>query len=105
MGNPSGIIPFDTRVVILPDKLTETYEGTSIIRPDTIADKEKWAQTKATLIAVGDNAFIEWGDGAQKPKPGDRVIVAKYAGTAHKGPDGEDYTLANDEDVLGLWLG
>lgn len=99
-GNPSGFVPLDLRVVVLPDPVEERSAG-GIIMPDQIKDQRKWAQTKATLIAVGDNAFREWGSAA-KPKAGDRVIVAQYAGRTHKGADGKDYTVCNDEDILAL---
>lgn len=102
--NTSGLTPYDTRVVILPDELSDKFEGTSLIRPDTLADKEKWAQTKGTLIAVGENAFADWGDVA-KPEAGDRIVYGRYAGNTHEGTDGKKYTVANDEDILAGWSG
>lgn len=101
--NASGIVPFDTRVVILPDKVEEKTAG-GIILPGQAVDKEKYAQTKATLVAVGGNAFADWG-AVDKPEVGSRVIVGRYVGNTHKGADGEDYTVCNDEDILALWQG
>lgn len=101
--NAAGIIPFDTRILILPDKVEEKTAG-GIILPDQTRDKDKYAQTKATLVAVGGNAFADWGD-VVKPELGDRVIVGRYVGNTHKGADGQDYTVCNDEDILALWQG
>ncbi len=101
--NSSGFKPFDTRVLVLPDAAAEK-QG-SIILPDKVRDQERWAQTKGTLIAVGANAFMDWGSEADKPVPGDRVVFGKYAGATHRGADGRDYTVCNDEDILALWTG
>lgn len=102
--NTSGFTPFDTRVIILPDELSDKFEGTTLIRPDSLADKEKYAQTRGTLVAAGANAFADWGDVA-KPAAGDRVVYGRYAGNQHKGADGQEYTVANDQDILALWSG
>ena len=68
--------------------------------PDQAKDRQKYAGTVATVIAVGDNAFIEWGEGAVSPAPGDRILFAQYTGAREKGADGDDYLIMNDEDVL-----
>lgn len=100
--NTSGFIPYDTRVIILPDKVSDKFEGSSLIRPDAEKDKQKYAQTKGLLVAVGDNAFADWGD-VPKPQPGDRVVYGRYAGNQHTGKDGQEYTVCNDEDILAGW--
>lgn len=104
MQNESGVIPLDLRVIVKRDD-PETKIG-SIIIPDLTADKEKYAKTKGTIIAVGTNA---WQEAARHPdfvapQPGDRVMIGKYAGSDFKGLDGADYTIMNDEDVVGLLI-
>lgn len=100
MLNPSGILPLDLRVLVLPDS-AETVTKGGIILPEPEVDKQKFAQCKATIVAVGVNAFGE----ARKnpdfvaPAPGDRVLIAKYHGVMIIGNDGADYRLLNDEDV------
>lgn len=106
--NTSGFTPYDTCCVILPDPVENTHKtasGFELMKTDQEIEKEKWAQTKATLIAVGDNAFMEWGAAANKPTPGDRVVVGRYTGATHKGMDGRDYTVCRDEDILSAWSG
>ncbi len=105
--NPSGIIPFDKRVLVLHDPISDKFEGTSLLRPDAEKDKQKYAQTRATVIAVGDMAWAEakydaqqFGTAAAFPSPGDRVLVGRYTGDAHKGADGVDYVVVNDLDVI-----
>lgn len=99
--NPSGIQPLDLRVLVKPDAVEEVTSG-GIIKPQTTAEREKYAGTKAVLIAKGDNAFKEWGDQAAKPEPGARVHFAQYSGARIKGEDGEDYIVMNDADLTSI---
>ena len=100
MENPSGLVPVDLRIVVKPDPVEEVSKG-GIILADTTKDRAKYAATKATLIAVGCNAFREWGE-ARKPQPGDRVLFAQYTGARERGADGEDYVVMNDADLLAV---
>lgn len=96
--NPSGITPLDVKVLVKPDPVEEVTKG-GIFIPDAAQDKAKYAGTKATLMAVGPNAFAEWGEG-NGPAPGARVLYAQYMGARQKGDDGEDYVVMNDADVI-----
>lgn len=100
MHNTSGIFPVDLRVLVKPDPVEEKTAG-GIILADTTKDREKYAGTKATLVAVGGNAFREWGK-ALKPTPGDRVHFAQYSGARIKGEDGADYVVMNDADITAI---
>ncbi len=107
MLNTSGITPFDHRLLVKHDPISDTFEGTSLIRPDAERDKQKYAQTRATVIAVGDMCWAEarydaerFGLSTNFPKAGDRVLVGRYTGDTHKGRDGEDYVVLNDRDVI-----
>lgn len=103
MTNPSGIVPLDLRVLVKPEPV-QTKIG-SIELPDSAVDKAKYAGTKAMLVAVGCNAFKEWGAAARKPAPGDRVHFAQYTGARMKGEDGEDYVIMNDADLTAVLEG
>lgn len=96
--NASGIQPVDVKVLVKPDMVQEKTAG-GIYVPDTTKDKTKYAATEALLVAVGPNAFRVWG-ADNKPAPGDRVLFAQYSGARHKGRDGEDYIVMNDEDII-----
>lgn len=101
--NVSGIIPMDKRVLVKPDTISDRTSG-GIIMLDG-AQKQQ-AQTKGTLVAVGETAWAEAVHDARafsvefrRPAPGDRVLIAKYGGLVVRGTDGEDYRLLNDEDI------
>ncbi|WP_441235650.1 GroES family chaperonin [Bradyrhizobium sp. 930_D9_N1_4] len=102
MNNPSGVYPTEYKVLIQPIKVEERTKG-GIFLPDEHKDREQFAQMQGVLVAVSPLAFTyagkaEWGD-AEKPKPGDKVMFAKFAGAAVKGKDGADYRIVNDKDV------
>lgn len=103
MVNSSGIEPLDMRVLVRPDPAEEVTKGGIIIIPDAV-EKEKYATVKATLVAVGVNAWAEAKahPAFTAPQPGQRVMIAKYGGVMVKGSDGEDYRIMNDEDVTAL---
>ena len=101
MKNQSGINPTEFKVLIEP-KPVETKIG-SIIIPDQIKEHEKYATTEGRIVAISHLAFTyatpeEW-DG-KKPKAGDAVLYAKYAGVRVKGRDGKEYLLVNDKDLV-----
>lgn len=101
MMNDSGIIPMDLRVLVLPDP-AETKVG-SILLPESTKEQEKYAQQKATVVAVGENAWEEAAARSAsfaKPVAGSRVLIGKYSGNRIKGRDGLEYVIMNDEDVI-----
>lgn len=96
--NPSGITPLDDKVLVKPDEVEKVTKG-GVHIPESAQDKAKYAGTKATLIAVGPNAFGEWGEG-NGIEPGARVLYAQYSGARQKGDDGEDYVIMEDDDLI-----
>ncbi len=104
--NTSGIVPFDHRLLILHDETKKQTAG-GVWLPEQEVDKQKYAQTKATVIALGHMCWAEakydaqqWGVNATFPEVGDRVLVGRYTGDTHKGVDEKEYTIINDSDVI-----
>lgn len=100
-GNATGINPTEFKVLIDP-KEAETKIG-SIIIPSSKVEAEKYATIEGRIVAISHLAFTyatedEW-DG-MKPKAGDVVLYAKYAGVRVKGKDGREYLLVNDKDIV-----
>lgn len=101
--NASGITPTEFKVLIDPTPIEDRIG--SILLPDMTKESEKFAQTKGKIVARSPHAFSyanpeEWAAvGAEKPKPGDIVIYAKYAGVRVKGKDGKEYLIVNDKDI------
>ena len=100
--NPTGLVPVEDVILIKLDPVSE-YVGAAqkIIAPDPHKERDQQAMTRATLIAVGGNAFEEWKEPI--PKPGDRIVIKKYAGQPAKAGDIEDlYRLTNDNEVVAI---
>jgi co-chaperonin GroES (HSP10) len=105
MKNESRINPTEYKVLIAPIVVDEKTKG-GIILPDEFKGREQFAQMQGTLVAVSPLAFTyaddeAWG-GSPKPKPGDKVLFAKFAGAAVKGMDGKDYRIVNDKDIAAV---
>jgi chaperonin GroES len=100
--NTSGVVPLDLRVVVRPDPVEQKTAGGIILVAET-TEREKYATVKGTLIAAGENAWEEAAARSAhfaRPRPGDRIMIAKYGGILFKGADGDDYRIMNDEDVI-----
>ena len=97
--NPSGIRPVEFNVLVKPKEVEERTAG-GIIVPDIARDREQVAAVEGEIVAVSPLAFTyeDWGD-HEKPKVGDRVYFAKYAGMLVKGRDGVEYRLLKDKDL------
>lgn len=105
MKNESGIYPTEYKVLIAPKTVEEKSKG-GIIIPDQTKERDQFAQMEGELVAISPLAFTyanaaEW-NGAERPKPGDRVLFAKYAGAVVKGRDGVDYRIVNDKDIAAV---
>lgn len=98
MENKSGIVPKGHRVLILPDTVETVTESGIVISVGTNVDRERLAQLKGTIVAVGDTAWhdqpVSWA------KVGDHVIFGKYSGLIYTGEDELEYRIINDLDVV-----
>jgi chaperonin GroES len=92
-----NVKPIHDRVLVRRVEQEARTKG-GIIIPDTA--KEKPIEGK--VIAVGEGKIGK--DGTVRPldvKPGDRVLIGKYAGTEFK-IDGEEHVLVREEDILAV---
>lgn len=104
MTNTSGILPIEYKCLISPKVVDEKTKG-GIIIPDESKEREQFAQMEGELVACSPLAFTydDWKD-ANPPKPGDRVLFAKYAGAKVTGKDGKEYRLVNDKDICAVLM-
>lgn len=104
--NPSGIRAVEYKCLVKPYEIHETDEqiksakDAGIIIPDKEEDREQMAQVIALLVSCGGNAFEDWK--GRIPRPGDRVMMAKYAGVATDGVDGRKYRIVHDKDIAAV---
>jgi len=97
--NTSGLMPCEYKILIEPEEVEQKSAG-GIVLAIATTEKEKMAQVRGKLIAVGGNAFEDWKEPI--PKVGDKILYAKYAGLVVKAPDGRELRVANDKDVTAI---
>jgi chaperonin GroES len=90
------IRPLADRVVI---KMLEAEETTKsgIILAGSAKEKPQIAE----VIAVGPGGLVDGKEVEMYVKPGDKVMMSKYAGTEVK-VDGEEYTILRQSDILAI---
>jgi chaperonin GroES len=89
--------PLQDRVLIRRAE-PEARSAGGIFIPDAVQEKP----VEGEIVAVGPGAYGK--DGALKPmgvKPGDRVLFAKWSGTAVK-HDNEELLIMNEADIMGV---
>lgn len=95
--NRSGLSPLGHAVLLKPYE-PELRQGTIII-PDNVRQSMHMADQRAVVVAVGPNAWDN--EPSHRAKPGDRVLVTKYAGyVTTETQDGQLYRLVNDQDIF-----
>jgi len=91
-----NVKPLGDRVVI---KMVEAEETTTsgIILVDSAKEKPQIAE----VLAVGPGGMIDGNEVKMELKVGDRVLIAKYAGSQFK-LDGEEVTILRQSEVLAI---
>lgn len=103
--NESGIIPVEYKVLVKvatsnKNEFGEEVTESGIIVSKQTTEREEMAKVEGLLIDIGGNAFTDWT--GRKPKPGDTVLISKYAGMTCEGMDEKEYRLCNDKDISAI---
>ena len=100
-----GFYPVVYNVLISPEE-PETVTKGGLFLPDRVKETEDLAQVRGLLVDASPLAFNfdDWPADAlhKRPKPGNHVIYAKYAGILITGDDGREYRLAKDKDIAAV---
>ena len=88
--------PLGDRVVIKNCEAEETTKSGLIL---TSAAKEK--PQMAEVLAVGPGGVVDGNEVKMTVEVGQKVILAKYAGTEVK-LDGQEYTILKQSDILAV---
>ena len=88
--------PLADRVLLKATEAEETTKSGIILSTST---KEK--PVVSEVIAVGPGGMVDGKEIAMAVKPGDKVVVAKYAGTEVK-LDGVEYSIVRQSDILAI---
>jgi len=88
--------PLADRVLLKATEAEETTKSGIIL---STANKEK--PVISEVVAVGPGGIVDGKEVAMVVKPGNKVVVAKYAGTEVK-LDGEEYIIVRQSDILAV---
>lgn len=101
MKNTTGVRALDKRVLVKVEEteLEAKMRTMNLHVPDSVKEKETGAAVVGVIVDIGASAFPEWEDA---PKAGDRILFKRYAGLLHKGSDGIEYRVMNDEDIAAI---
>lgn len=95
MSNPTGLRPLGRAVLVKED---ETIKSSVIAIPDSVRANMMAVETRAVVVAVGPAC---WPDEPPRAKPGDTVLIAKFAGYVATDPiSGQPYRFVNDRDIF-----
>ncbi len=90
------LTPLADRVLLKPVEAMETTASGIIL---STATKEK--PVISEVIAVGPGGMIDGNEVKMVVKVGDKVVVAKYAGTEVK-LDDKEYSIVRQSDILAI---
>lgn len=103
--NQSGIRPQEFNVLVKPDAVETKTKG-GIIIPESKLERDEFARTEGTLVAISPIAFSfdDWPEeiADQKPKVGDRVIFSRYQAQELTGRDGCKYWIMKDKSIVAV---
>ncbi|MBQ2618533.1 MAG: co-chaperone GroES [Oscillospiraceae bacterium] len=88
--------PLADRVLLKATEAEETTKSGIIL---STANKEK--PVISEVVAVGPGGVVDGKEIVMTVKPGDKVVVAKYAGTEVK-LDGVEYSIVRQNDILAV---
>ena len=86
------IKPFDDRILVEPEEVTESKSKAGIILPDSAKEKPK----QGKVMEVGTDEEL-----AEKIKIGDTVVYAKFSGD-EIGLEGKKYLIISRSDILAI---
>lgn len=101
--NRSGYEPMDDRVLVLLDLPSEKSAG-GVRLPFDVVEKHTMASENGVIVAIGPAAFA-WNESGtrpwtgERPAPGDRVFISRYAGQLCHGDDGRLYRIMDSRCI------
>ncbi len=88
--------PMADRVLLKPVEAVETTASGIIL---STANKEK--PVISEVVAVGPGGMVDGNEVTMLVKPGDKVVVGKYAGTEIK-LDDKEYSIVKQSEILAI---
>ncbi len=99
---PGLVRTLEFNVLVAPEEIEERTKG-GIILPENAKEVQQIAAVRGRIIQYSRfSGSAIWPDDEERPKPGDVVYYAKYAGTILLGADGREYRAMKDKDLIAI---
>lgn len=93
--NNSGLRPLGHAVLLEPYE--PEIKKSLLVMPEQVSQRTAMAETRAVVIEVGP---VAWKDEPPRAKPGDKVLISRFAGVMVTGTkDNRSYRMVNDRDI------
>jgi co-chaperonin GroES (HSP10) len=98
----TDLLPMEFNVIVELDPTVETTAG-GIILPGQKVERNRIEEVEGVLSAASPLAFgyEDWPEGSYKPRVGDRVLFARYAGTLQE-RDGKWVRIIKDREIVAV---
>lgn len=92
--------PTGYKILCVVPKIEAKFDGTSLVRPDTVIDQERLATVVLFVVKMGPDAYKDKERYPSGPwcKEGDFVLVRQYSGTRMRIYD-KEFRLINEDMV------
>ena len=97
------ITPIGAYLLVEKQRVEEVTSGGIILTPKH-RDQLQLGALKATIVALGHEAFLDFHKGTPMPSKGDYVVTARYAGLDIDCVEGV-FSICKDEDVIAVIKG
>lgn len=93
-------IPKGWKVLVRVPDVEETFEGSILVRPDTVRNQDEHATVVMKVVAMGPLCYTgeKYGYAGPWCRIGDHVLVRTYSGTRFMVGD-KEHRLINDDQV------
>ena len=101
-----GMRPTEYNVIVAPARVAKTLGATGVLHaPDEYVETAEMAMQVGRIVAMSPLAFNydQWTESEGKPKVGDIVWFARYAGALIEAAfDGQMYRMIKDKDIAAV---
>lgn len=102
------LIPKGFTVLVLPidaeEDIKKDNKESLIVIPKSVKDEQRINVSRGTVIAVGNCAWKDLGDGTPWAKVGDKILYAQFGGK-FVDVGGVEHVIIQDKDVMGVYEG
>jgi len=93
-------VPQGYKILCVIPRAEEHFEGSTLVKPDSVRKAEEWGTTVLFVVALGELAYKDDSKFPKGPwcKKGDFILTRTYSGTRFR-VAGKEFRLLNDDQV------